>query len=222
MMIQYLEIKANADIFTTETKADLLELWLDNGDRKIPIYVKVKSVTPQSGNQAQVILQLQPQFGGDIVPLSQLNVGTLLTLSNDFRKQELGKAEAVRRWFEPAPQSAWKVTPFPDDTKTVLDYERSFSDNEYNRIILGEIPSSMEDKWFCYFENGWLYWHRSWTGIGVFEVHIEQVSNIFKVTKAFLNPDTLKENSPLSTTPAEMLDSLIDNMCREAMQLFDE
>jgi len=32
----------------------------------------------------------------------------------------------------------------------------------------------MEDKWFIYFENGWLYFHRSWTGFGIYKAQLKK------------------------------------------------
>lgn len=31
----------------------------------------------------------------------------------------------------------------------------------------------MEDKWFIFYEEPWLYFHRSWTGVGIYGVEFE-------------------------------------------------
>ena len=33
----------------------------------------------------------------------------------------------------------------------------------------GVIPRDMEERWFIYYENEWLYFHRSWTGYGFYK-----------------------------------------------------
>lgn len=37
----------------------------------------------------------------------------------------------------------------------------------------GLIPQRMEDKWFIYFEEAWLYFYRSWTGHCIYAIRFE-------------------------------------------------
>lgn len=39
----------------------------------------------------------------------------------------------------------------------------------------------MEDTWFIYFENDWLYFHRSWTGHGIFKTHFTKNEEQYKI-----------------------------------------
>lgn len=64
---------------------------------------------------------------------------------------------------ERATKSSWKILDAPRQCEP-LEYEYVFDDADADRLQLGLIPQEMEDKWFVYFENGWLYLHRSWTG----------------------------------------------------------
>jgi len=48
----------------------------------------------------------------------------------------------------------------------------SFSQEQYLKLQEGLIPKAMEDKWFIYFENDSLYFHRSWTGLGIYRAEI--------------------------------------------------
>jgi len=57
------------------------------------------------------------------------------------------------------------------------DFKLSFSEEQYIKLQKGLIPEAMEDKWFIYFENDWLYFHRSWTGRGIFRVEIIKEEN---------------------------------------------
>jgi len=47
-----------------------------------------------------------------------------------------------------------------------------FSKEQYEKLHIGLIPEEQEDKWFIYFEDDWLYFHRSWTGKGIFRTQI--------------------------------------------------
>ena len=71
---------------------------------------------------------------------------------------------------EIATKNDWKNIPI--DTPKKIMIELSFSEEQYNKIIKGLIPQQMEDKWFIFFENNWLYFHRSWTGFGIYKAEI--------------------------------------------------
>ena len=47
-----------------------------------------------------------------------------------------------------------------------------FTPRQFNLIKQGLIPHQMEDKWFIFYENGFLYMHRSWTGFGMYKAEI--------------------------------------------------
>src|SRR5437588_10029082 len=62
--------------------------------------------------------------------------------------------------------------PMPE-TKARMQVSQTFTDEEYQRMQMGTIPQEMEDKWFIYFEDGWFFFHRSWTGICIYQVRLE-------------------------------------------------
>jgi hypothetical protein len=76
-----------------------------------------------------------------------------------------------------ATKESWKNIPIVTP-KLINIYEITpdlklfLSEDQYIKIKEGLIPEAMEDKWFIYFENDWLYFHRSWTGNGIFKVEI--------------------------------------------------
>ncbi len=63
----------------------------------------------------------------------------------------------------------WKTTPLPA-ARAALAFARTYSFAEFAGIQAGLVPEEMEDKWFVFFEDPWLYLHRSWTGFCVFQV----------------------------------------------------
>jgi hypothetical protein len=50
----------------------------------------------------------------------------------------------------------------------------SFTEEQYQKLQEGLVPKAMEDKWYIYFENDCLYFHRSWTGFGVLRAEINK------------------------------------------------
>ena len=72
-----------------------------------------------------------------------------------------------------ANRSSWKkILPLPTQ-RAKLNIERTFSEQEYNRLSQGLIPEEMEDEWFIFMENDVLSFHRSWTGACIYEVHFD-------------------------------------------------
>ena len=71
-----------------------------------------------------------------------------------------------------ATRKDWKTTPLPK-ARASITLDRTYSAAEFQRICEGYIPQEMEDKWFSYYEEPWLYLHRSWTGFGIYQVRFE-------------------------------------------------
>lgn len=57
--------------------------------------------------------------------------------------------------------------------RTTLRYERSFTPEEMAHVARGFVPTMMEQKWFAYLEDGVLHFHRSWTGLEIYRLHLE-------------------------------------------------
>lgn len=82
----------------------------------------------------------------------------------------------------------WKISPLPEK-HVVLEVERVFSAEEMARIRRGFIPAQMEDKWFIFYEDGWLFCHRSWTGYCIFQARFAEADGGFRVTELRVNRD---------------------------------
>ena len=81
-----------------------------------------------------------------------------------------------------------------------LSFEALYTDLDAEKMMNGFIPKEMEDKWFIYFENGWLYFHRSWTGHCIYMVKIDGS-----------NRDKEQYNNSDSALDINILSSLIQN-----------
>lgn len=64
--------------------------------------------------------------------------------------------------------------PFPARRAT-LDYRRQFTPSEMARVARGFIPTVQEQKWFAFQEDGVLQFHRSWSGIAIYRLHLAPV-----------------------------------------------
>ena len=89
---------------------------------------------------------------------------------------------------ENATSRSWHRLPDPAH-KAELDYARVFSRQDLERIQLGHVPTSMEDKWFIYLEDGWLRFHRSWTGACIYGLKIRATAEGGQVVESWVNRD---------------------------------
>ena len=93
-----------------------------------------------------------------------------------------------------ATRESWKTEPLPA-VRAPLPFDASYTSDEFERLRRGLIPQQMEDKWFIFFEEPWLYFHRSWTGHAVFGLRIERRDIAYKVVEAWVNLDPQQYHS---------------------------
>ena len=70
----------------------------------------------------------------------------------------------------------WKTEPMPEQHEIFI-LKRAFSDQEMFALRCGNVPQSMEDKWFWFMEGSTLWAHRSWTGHCIFRVDFKENNN---------------------------------------------
>jgi len=87
-----------------------------------------------------------------------------------------------------AKPDSWKTLPLPT-TRADLEFSASYTTPEFERIQRGLIPQAMEDKWFIYYDNLWLYFHRSWTGAGIYGVRFQTTSSGASVVESWVSRD---------------------------------
>jgi hypothetical protein len=85
-----------------------------------------------------------------------------------------------------ATSSSWKHLPPPLERED-LAFEARFTDSEVAEIRRGLIPRTMEDKWFIYFADGWLHFHRSWTGVLIYALRLEDTPSGTTVSESWVN-----------------------------------
>ena len=90
--------------------------------------------------------------------------------------------------------------------------QRVFSEQEMTLIRRGLIPEVLEDKWFIFFENDWLFCHLSWTGACVFAVQFAHEKGGWTVRTAEVNQNPEQYTTPKGIKDARLLLFLIDSL----------
>lgn len=65
-----------------------------------------------------------------------------------------------------------------------------FTDAESEQLTCGLVPVEMEDKWFVYFEDGWLRFHRSWTGAFIYALRLDGSPAGVRVVESWVSRDS--------------------------------
>jgi hypothetical protein len=85
-----------------------------------------------------------------------------------------------------ATRQDWETLPMPDESEKIA-FEREYSISEFERLRAGLVPGEMEDKWFIFFEDPYLYLHRSWTGFCIYRVRFDQSETRARVVEVVVN-----------------------------------
>ena len=80
-----------------------------------------------------------------------------------------------------ATKTDWQNCPI--DNPKRIELELHFTDKQFRKLIKGLIPSQMEDKWFIFHEDNWLYFHRSWTGCGIYKAQLIKDEEGYTITE---------------------------------------
>ncbi len=108
-----------------------------------------------------------------------------------------------------ARKSDWKTLDMPIE-QAVIGFQKFFNDEEFVRLKRGLIPHQMEDKWFIFFENNNLYFHRSWTGHCIFIASLIKTSDGAKIDQFIANRDNDQYRIESDEKDQQLLAFLID------------
>ena len=118
--------------------------------------------------------------------------------------------------LEKATRDSWKINPLPEARKA-LNVQKTYSLGEFARIESGLIPLEMEQKWFIFFEDRWLYLHRSWTGYCIFKVRFSPKRDQYEIAEVWANRDSEQYTQTDDKADAELLLILIDQLIRHQL-----
>lgn len=110
-----------------------------------------------------------------------------------------------------ATRESWKANPLPS-LRSRLNIARTFTQQEYERILIGVVPEQMEDKWFIFVENDILYAHRSWTGYCIYQMALIKEKNDYRAGEAFVNRDESQYSGKDDVFDHNLLLFLIDHL----------
>ncbi|HZY38561.1 MAG TPA: hypothetical protein VFE53_18005 [Mucilaginibacter sp.] len=87
--------------------------------------------------------------------------------------------------------------PFPDQY-VKFNFYRILTRQELEKIKIGHIPVDMDDRWIVYFEDPWIYFHRSWTGIGIYKARVIEEGDIYAIDEFLMNGDSTQYRSKVA------------------------
>ncbi len=129
-------------------------------------------------------------------------VSKRLIVMTNSNSPEIANRHSVDNWL-------W-VRPMPESRKR-LPVEREFSQEEYEQISLGIIPHGMDDRWFIFLEEDWLYFHYSWTGLCIYQCRLEKRGDGYLLAEAWVNRDSDQYGRTDDDYDATLLRRLVDD-----------
>lgn len=108
-----------------------------------------------------------------------------------------------------AKKEDWQTCQMPSEQRTIV-VTRTFSRTEMQRIQAGLIPQQMEDKWFIYWHDDSLFFHRSWTGYCIYVVRFAVDGNSYRMIEVALNRNSEQYGQTNDDYDAKMVNYLID------------
>ena len=113
--------------------------------------------------------------------------------------------------MKPAGPSDWKTEALPEQS-TTLRLDRRFDARAMHSIRQGQIPAEMEEKWFVYWADDVLYFHRSWTGCCIYVVRFVADGEGWRMTEAQVNRDPEQYRETDDAADVRMISFLIDRL----------
>ena len=117
--------------------------------------------------------------------------------------------EAVQNLLQnQATSIGWKLHPMPERAVR-LPLRMRFSRSEVARLQRGNIPREMEDRWYVYFHDDWVNFHRSWTGFCIYKLRLEVDGDCYRIAEAWVNRDREQYASEDLTEDESLLVSVL-------------
>jgi hypothetical protein len=87
-----------------------------------------------------------------------------------------------------ADAAQWKAKALPlPEQREALGLSLRLSSAEAAKLADGFIPQEMEDKWFVYYEEPWLFFQRSWTGHRIYQLRFAPDAGDLVVVESWVN-----------------------------------
>jgi len=109
-----------------------------------------------------------------------------------------------------ASESSWRRTPFTEGVPIL--YRANFDMEQFARLKKGHIPHGMDDKWFVYYAEPHLFFHRSWTGRPVYRLTLKTRPEGAEVLEALWSRDLAASSKKGPDYERHLLDFLVSNL----------
>ncbi len=106
-----------------------------------------------------------------------------------------------------ATKTTWKNQPINNPKR--ISIIMNFTNRQFSKLTIGLIPQQMEDKWFIFYENNWLYFHRSWTGFGLYKAQLIKETNGYSIIEFWAERNNAKYKNEDDNTDIENISFLI-------------
>jgi len=85
-----------------------------------------------------------------------------------------------------ADRQSWKNLPAPSEREK-FGVSWTFPAEMGDRMLAGHIPEAMDDRWFILMEEGWLLFHRSWTGYCIFGLKVDTLPEGVSISEGWVS-----------------------------------
>jgi len=82
----------------------------------------------------------------------------------------------------------------------------------FHRIAAGAVPRVMEDKWFIFYEEPCLHFHRSWTGDAIFAVRWKVTPKEAQVVEVLVNADPKQYRGRDDAADVALVKRILDSL----------
>lgn len=108
---------------------------------------------------------------------------------------------------ETASRTSWKNHPIDQPKRIEIDL--FLTNKQFSKLVKGLIPHEMEDKWFIFYENEWLYFHRSWTGYGLYKAQLTKEIDGYSIREFWAERNKEKYGNENDSHDSEVFTFLI-------------
>jgi len=110
----------------------------------------------------------------------------------------------------PATSSSWKNLPFGECV--AIPYQASYTEAQFSRLIEGFIPKTAHDRWFIYYDEPHLFFHRSSTGQPVYRVTLKLTVDGAETIETLYSKKQAEKFGVEPEYSARLIDALICNL----------
>jgi hypothetical protein len=106
-------------------------------------------------------------------------------------------------------KESWKNLPLPKKREP-LHFTALYTDARAEDVLMGHLPEDMDDRWFIYSDDGWIYFLRSWTGACIFAMKLDGSPAGVRVVDSWASRETSEHTSTDAAQDRRTLANLID------------